>query len=464
MIAGAALSTLLDQTQDKIVVLDDEARFVYANRAVERILGYDPESLVGSVAFEFVHPADVTDVRAAFERTVSGEPSAEQTLQYRFRGADGDWVWLESRMSSLTHARLEGYVVSSRDVTERIEAERERQKSASRLRELSNTTDDVLWMFDGDWSELLFVNPAYEEIFGHAIEEVRDDPISFLDAVHPDDVPEVEDAMERLSAGEATDLEYRVNPDADYGVWVWVKAEPVVEDGEVVRITGFVRDVTDRYRRERQLYVMDNLLRHNLRNDLGVILGHAQLIGEETPEAAPHVEVIEETGERLLDSAEKEREIIDLLTSPSGRRALGVRDVILDGVETVQDRFPSARLYVSLPSSYSVYALPEVGRAIVELLENAILHNESQEPSVHVSARAREDTIVVVVEDDAPPIPAIESRVLEGAHEMDYVYHSSGLGLWLVYWLVELSGGRVTVHTAPDSGNRVRVALPRHEG
>jgi PAS domain S-box-containing protein len=122
-----------------------------------------------------------------------------------------------------------------------------------RLRELSEKTPDVLWMFSGDWSELLFVNSAYEEIYGRPVAEVERDPDGFLTAIHPDDRETIRAAMGRLADGEPVELEYRVDPRCDYERWVWVSGKPIVQDGEVVRIVGFTRDITERKERERTL-------------------------------------------------------------------------------------------------------------------------------------------------------------------------------------------------------------------
>jgi len=317
-------------------------------------------------------------------------------------------------------------------------------------------------MFSADWSELLFLNHAFEDVYGLPRDALNEDPGAFVDAVHPDDVDRVLEAMERISAGESLDIEYRVNPGEDYGVWVWVQAEPIVEDGEVVRITGFSRDVTDRRRRERQLYVMDNLLRHNLRNDLTLILGNAQLIEDELPEAADWTRVIRETGEDLLESAEKEREIIDLLTSDGACEPVNVCTRIEEAVSIVESRFPSAVIEVDCPASASANAVEDLELAFVELLENAVRHSESETPSLSVTVQCRDDdTVRVRVRDDAPSIPEMESMVLTGNYEMNDVYHSSGLGLWLVHWAVELSDGLITVTSSEDAGNTVEVVLGR---
>ena len=363
-------------------------------------------------------------------------------------------------MSNLTDDRLDGYVVSSRDVTDRVEAERERAETASRLEGIAAVSGDVLWMFDADWSELLFVNPAYEEIFGGSIEELYEDSSAFLDAVHPQDRPAVEDAMTRIAAGSSMDMEYRVNAEEEYERWVWVQGEPITQEGEVVRIAGFARDITDRRRRERQLVVMDNLLRHNLRNDLNVVLGRADLVDDEFPEAADHTGVIRRVSERLLQSAEKEREIIDLLTDQQWREAVDIREMVVTCVETVRDRYPDSVIEVGTLEPAVVQGRPELEQAVTELLENAVQHCEDANPTVEIRLRQAGADAELAVEDDGEPIPTIEADVLTGDHDMTNVYHSSGLGFWLVYWAVELSDGEVRVDSGAQRGNRITVSLP----
>ncbi|MFC7138165.1 PAS domain-containing protein [Halobaculum litoreum] len=315
-------------------------------------------------------------------------------------------------------------------------------------------------MFDRDWTELLFVNPAYEEVYGRSRAELEGDPRSFLETVHPDDLPAVRKAMEALTAGEAVDIEYRINPDRDHDRWVWVQAEPITENGEVTRIAGFTRDVTDRHRRVRQLFVMDNLLRHNLRNDLNVILGVAEEIEEEAPEVAERTAVIRRTGEALLETARKERDVIDMLTDDCGAEYVDLRAAVADAVERLHTAYPDATFDASTTETAPVTGRPELRQAVVELLENAIRHSETDAPHVAVDVRRVDDRIELTVTDDAAPIPPYDAEVLLGDHRMNDVYHSSGLGLWVVYWSVELSDGTISVDATEDRGNRIVVTLP----
>jgi len=452
-------SLLLEYTQDKVAVVDESGEFVYCNAAADRILGFDPRELIGEDAFGFVHPDDVETVRERFRAVIDSREPTTETLRYRHRTADGSYVWFESRFSNATDDAVGGYVVSSRDISEQVAEQRRREETESRLAELSRSVCDVLWMVDADWEELLFVNPAYEEVYGGDVDRLREDPRTVLDNVHPEDRDRVREAMARLSAGESADVEYRVGAGDSYDTWVWVQGTPIVEDGEVVRVVGFTRDVTDRRRRERQLAVMDNLLRHNLRNDVSIILGNASLIASEADE--PHgerAEVIREVGEELIETAAKEREIIDLITGDDAPTTVDVAELATDAVERARERFPEATVELDAPSSAPARGLAELSQALVELVDNAVRHADEDAPTVRVSVETVDDRVLVRVDDDCPPIPDAEFRVLTGDREMTDVYHTTGLGLWLVHWTVELSDGLVSFERR-EEGNRVTVSL-----
>ncbi|WP_324756441.1 PAS domain S-box protein [Haloarcula montana] len=457
---GAMLPVLLDQTLDKIVLVDADGEYLYVNAAARRILGFEPETLVGTNAFEYIHPVDRDPTWATFESVVDADEPIAETVSYRHRDSEGGWIWLESRFSNRTDESLGGYVISSREITRRREAERERAAVEEQFIELSQAANDVLWLFEGDWSELLFLNSAYETVYRQSSDEVRADPTAFLDTVHPDDVDLVVDAMDRLSAGEAVDIEYRVNPDRDYGVWVWVQGTPIIRDGTVDRIAGFTRDISDRRRRERQLVVMGNILRHNLRNDMTTIVGNAELIADRGGEAVePFVETIVRVGEALLEDAETQRRIIDLLTDHEVPTVRDIAAIVETEVATLRETYPDAVVETDIPATADAAALPEIAAAVGELLDNAVVHAETDAPTVAVSVRVDEQWVTVEVCDDCPPIPREEFRVLTGEQPMDEVTHTTGLGLWLVFWSVDLSGGRIEFDET-DRGNRISISLP----
>lgn len=122
------------------------------------------------------------------------------------------------------------------------------------FRQFAAHTPDVIYVFTADWEEAVFVNDAYEEVWGRPVEGVEADAQDFLEGIYPGDRAAVRDAMERISAGESVELEFRVNEAEDYERWVWARGEPIPdEQGQVRHVGGYVRDVTARKRREREL-------------------------------------------------------------------------------------------------------------------------------------------------------------------------------------------------------------------
>ena len=144
-------------------------------------------------------------------------------------------------------------------------ARRQAAESERRVRELTEATNDILWEFTADLSEVLVINSAYEDIWGRSVADLRDDPYDFLHGIHPEDREPMKDAMRCLMNGESADVECRVNAEEEYQRWVWIQGEPITNDaGEPVRVAGFARDVTERRSRQRELEATkDQLAEHN---------------------------------------------------------------------------------------------------------------------------------------------------------------------------------------------------------
>jgi len=148
------------------------------------------------------------------------------------------------------------YTVLANRIHNAVERYRSRQaveQTEQKLSQLAERTDDVLFMFDGDWSELLFLNSAFEDIWGMPVERVEENPVAFIERIHPEDRDKARRSMERLSKGRPDEIEYRVVPPDGDQRWVRGQTKPVFDDdGAVTRIVGFVRDITDEKERTRR--------------------------------------------------------------------------------------------------------------------------------------------------------------------------------------------------------------------
>lgn len=131
----------LEHASDILTVLDEQGGIRYESPSIQHTLGYSPEELIGRSAFELIHPEDLARVMDAFRAGVVA-PGATLSVEYRFRHKDGSWRALESRgTNALANTAVRGVIVSSRDISERKQAEAQLAAHAEELRALSLTDE-----------------------------------------------------------------------------------------------------------------------------------------------------------------------------------------------------------------------------------------------------------------------------------------------------------------------------------
>jgi signal transduction histidine kinase/DNA-binding NarL/FixJ family response regulator len=216
-------------------------------------------------------------------------------------------------------------------------------------------------------------------------------------------------------------------------------------------------------RREQRLQVFNRILRHNLRNDLNVVLGRAENISEEFPPAQQEAQVIEQKATELIEISEKAREVGKTLDREDRtKKQIDVTDCIERTCAEFRENYSDAEIVTELPESVQVYADKTLEAAISEVVENAIEHNDG-DPSVTVTVSATEDDrewIELTVLDDGPGIPEDEREVLAEGEETA-LHHGSGLGLWLTNWIVGKFGGELSFDDYHTSGGTVTLRLQR---
>jgi len=122
-----AFRALVQHSQDIITVHDPQGITLYESPSASRLLGYPPGALVGRIPFDSIHPKDVVGTRDAFARLLEGE-GPKTPVEFRFRHAQGHWIYLEALGSNLIdHPGIRGLVITSRDVSERQKAEKRAQ-------------------------------------------------------------------------------------------------------------------------------------------------------------------------------------------------------------------------------------------------------------------------------------------------------------------------------------------------
>jgi PAS domain S-box-containing protein len=301
---------------------------------------------------------------------------------------------------------------------------------------------------------VLEANVAFEDTFGVEESTASERPIGTI--LSPDD-----DVSEAARRGRAADEDS--DPSAERRL---VTAEGL-RDFRIIPVPyreeeGFCIwiDVTDRKLEVRRLAVLDRVLRHDLRTDASVISGHAELL--------PDSEAAETIRERPLALAERgtaARRAEEALADGTDRRPMDLPALLADELEAIRTE-TDARVQAHLPDVL-VSGSAALRTAIAELLENAVEHDDADDPTVHVtvtatSADTDERFAAVEIADDGPGFPEMERTVFEEASETP-LQHSSGFGLWLARRVIADVGGEVSIEDREPRGTVVRLRLPRAE-
>jgi signal transduction histidine kinase len=217
--------------------------------------------------------------------------------------------------------------------------------------------------------------------------------------------------------------------------------------------------------REQRLGVLNRVLRHNVRNEMSVILNYAQLIQETTTDdqAATAADTIVDTGRKLADLSEKARQIEEALDSAD--EGLVEQDLVTIAEEVVASARKDAEetdVVFEGPDEMQTAAIPALKVAVENVVENAVEHNDNDEPRVELAlgrvTRDGDERVVLKVADNGPGIPEQEKNVLVQGRETA-LEHGSGLGMWLVYWVIDKSEGNLNFEENDPRGSIVTMEL-----
>ncbi|MCL9814149.1 PAS domain S-box protein [Natranaeroarchaeum aerophilus] len=347
---------------------------------------------------------------------------------------------------------------------ERIEAEAQLVDERDRFAALfENVPDPVASIrYEGDQPIVLDTNPAFERTFGYDADQLRGESIDRF-VVPPDGTDRADELNERGRRGEL--IETEVERQTSSGRREFLLTVVPVELGEASPLTYAVyTDITDRKRQQQRVEVLNRVLRHDLRNGMNIVKGCAEMLESHTGDGYGYADTIKRRADELISLAEKTRAVEQTLEHDE--RDLGSVDVV-EGVESMVTRIHSehedVEFTVSTPDSAHARSDNMLRTAIYHVLDNAVVHNDNEVPVVDVTVSVDDDAqqVTVTVEDDGPGIPREERELLEEDREITQLRHASGLGLWLVNWVVTQSGGTLSFETEGIDGTRVRLTVPK---
>lgn len=470
----------------------------YISPQVRDLFGYTPEEWTWGPDFwrRGVHPDDQALVYEVDDR--SNLTKDAYSLDYRFRHADGHWVWVHDEATFVPEPDDEGFWQGFlMDITERKHAEERLREAEVKFRTIVEQNQAIFYTQEIDPDDpaislTTYIAPGNTDLIGYTLEDIKADPALWRSIIHPDDRDRVlsVDAESNTGGEDRFSLEYRMIAKDGHVVWVQDEARLVQLPDKPPYWQGFLLDVTQRKeaqaqleralvvereatRRLRSLDEMKNTflqaVSHDVRTPLAAILGLAITLER----GDVHLDEADsrDLAHRIAGNARRlDRLVTNLLDMD--RLARGIVTPKLDEADVgalvgriaeESELVPRARLVAELPSVVQRIDIAKVERIVENLLANAVRHAPASS-TIWVRVVPEPGGVVIAVEDDGAGVPEeLRDVVFEPFRQgPDAPQHSPGVGvgLTLVRRFAELQGGRAWVQDRKGGGASFRVFLP----
>ncbi len=475
--------TLIDNfPQGAVGLFDENLRYTAFGGQLLPQIGVIPEDRIGNRITD-IYPEELVDwAKSYFTAVFEGKASSFD-------------VELHDRQmycQTLPIENGEGEIVSGmlvvQDVTERRRAQQELRESEAKFRMLAENLNEIMWMASEHGEEFLYINPAFEKVWGIDRKQLYDEPMYFINAVHPDDRDRVRERFVELPEKKFDD-EYRIiRPDGEIR-WLHTQGRKVHDkEGGITRIIGTAEDITDRKEAQIQLEEINETLEERVEERTQTLRSYQKQLrsltsslnkAEEQEQQRLASELHDSVGQMLTvakmkvvelsqhpspDLEELKKLIDDIfkytqnlmveLTPPPALNKEDVTEVLLWTV----DKMEKKGLDITIEDDGQLKPVDEEFRSILyqsvrELLLNVKKHAGTQEARVDMSVE--KGRVKIIVEDAGKGFDLKESH--------SSPTEAGRFGLFNIKERMDWHGGSFNLYSNPGGGTKAVLSVPVKE-
>jgi PAS domain S-box-containing protein len=479
------------------ISIHSDGRVQFVNPAMVHMSGAtSADQLIGKSVLDLIHP----DFREIVQNRIhkikrSGQPTS--FIEEKILRLDGTSLNVEVAAIPYNLNNTQYIQIVVRDITERKRAEESLRESGERLRQIASSLREVVWLRDVQTRQVLYVNPAFQELTGRPCESFYENRDVLIDVIHPDDKEWVLKALDQRFESVPFDKEHRITHLDGSVRWVSSRIFPVRnEAGEVYRWASIMEDITDRKRVEEEIHQLNQELEqrvtdrtaqlkaankeleafaysvsHDLRAPLRHIDGFLELlqqrIGGDLDERSQHYMAT------VSDAAMRMGQLIDdlLAFSRMGRNELSKTPVDLNRLvqEVIGELEPEMH---GRSIHWQITPLPTVtgDRAtlrlvLVNLLSNALKFTRGCESTeIEIGCQVENKEAIIFIRDNGVGFDMAYADKLFGVfqrlHHADE-FEGTGIGLANVRRIINRHNGRTWAEGAVSHGATFYFSLPQ---
>ncbi len=484
------LRIISETARDLVCIHDPEGYFKYVSPSSQELLGYAPEELKGLSPADFLHPSD----RGAYDKLFHpdlGKERLDDVSEYRIQHKDGHYLWLETITRPIMNETGEvvEFQTSSRDITERKEAEHQIREKEEKYRNIFESMFDVYAEVEVETNQVLEISPSIERISGYKREELLGSSILplFAKPQEREELLQVLQQEQRVSDYEIT-LQHRQGAEV---ICSYSARLVLDEKGHPDKMVGTLRDITERKRSEQQLQEAKQKaesasrakseflanMSHEIRTPMNAILGFSEVLMNKVtePENKSHLEAILSSGRTLLSLI---NDILDLSKIEAGKMQINYEpvelSVLVEDIEHIfekklKEKGLSLKIDID-PELPRVLMLDEVRirQILFNLVGNALKFTDEGYILIGVQSRAVDPDhyeLTLMVKDTGIGIPRKQQKLIFSAFQQREVqnsrrYEGSGLGLSITKKLVESMNGSIHLESRIGQGSKFTITLP----
>ena len=481
-LGGELFRALAEIAGDAIVVLDAEGKVAFWNRAAEEMFGYSADEIMGKPLTMVIPERFRMEHTEGFKGAVLKGRMRPKRAELSGLRKDGTEVLFEVSITSLKLEDETFFIGILRDITSRIEAQRELERISREKEEIFQSLasltlilDTNFTILDANMAVLKATGMSKEELLGRKCYEIFHMPPS-----PPPDCP----LMEVLSSADRKPVEREM--ETSLGTFLTTCTPLLDEEGNIVKVINSCVDITERKRLEEQLRQAQKMeavgrlaggIAHDFNNILTAIQGFAELAMTKLKEDDPIYRWIKEIQGSAVKASDLTRQL--LLFSRRHHMEMGPLDLnsLVEGMVRMLGRLIGENIALDVELSNELWLVRADRGGMEQVMMNLVVNARDAMPKggtvrirtenrhvdesyCEIYSYARPGRFVCLSVEDTGV--GMDEETLKHIFEPFFTTKKdgTGLGLSVVYGIVKQHGGWINVYSVPGHGTTFKVYIP----